>query len=554
MNMKDSIRLLSSGAISADCGNWSLLKISGGDAGSFLANITTNEVRNLSQGQGNWQALLTKKSQVIVDFFAYSCKGHFILICKREDQKLLTDSLENYLFSEDVTITRFELPGWQIHGAKSPEILQQTHGKLPPFPFAWNEKNELDVFSLPVLGEPGYLILGEALPELDGVANLASGQLKELLHTVGAEAGFPQKGVDFSDENLVLELDLGSRLVNTSKGCYPGQEVIAKVISRGKIPRKLVALMLPDDSKIGSEHAGETVFVDGVKAGLVQRVYFSERLRAQIALAFLKTKYTDSAVSLECRIGQQTLNAVIRTMPFYLSSYWQKQRDKYYADGMQAYHQNDYQQAETSFRSALEFDEHHADSWEALAMSAEKRGEIDEAIRLNKRYLSLEPTAVLAHSNLSRLYMLQGFKDKAEEEQGKAALLEMKKRASANKSSVSADEIEKKEAEQKEAEFQRRMKIFKQVLEMDAEDEIANFGLGKLLLEKGDAKSALIHLEKVIANNSDYSMAWQLLGQAQIKLGQLAKAREVLAEGIAVAEGQGDLMPAKAMKQMLSLL
>jgi folate-binding protein YgfZ len=409
------------------------------------------------------------------------------------------------------------------------------------------------VMNLPVTGDPGYLVLNSAMP-VDAEPVTAADWL-QAYRRYAIEGGYPVQREDFDETNLVLELNLGSRLVSITKGCFPGQEVVARVVSRGKIPRKLTPLIF-DEAETGASLAGKTLSLDGKTVGQIRRVFYSPGRERSIGVAYLKSNIADTPAPYEFQADESTVACEVDRLPLYLSPVFRKERDKLYNRGMEAYHADAYDEAEVCFRQALDLDRHHADSWEALAMSVEKRGDLDEAIRLNQRYGEADPMAVMAHTNLSRLYMLKGFKEKAEEEQGKAAMVEFKVQAAKKKGSAAetGKRLEQEEAARQKAEAERKMGIFKQVLEMDPEDEIANFGMGKLLLESGQPVRAIEHLQRVVDNNPDYSMAWQLLGQSLIKASKLSEAKEVLNSGLAAAERQGDMMPAKAIKQMLSLL
>jgi hypothetical protein len=128
----------------------------------------------------------------------------------------------------------------------------------------------------------------------------------------------------------------------------------------------------------------------------------------------------------------------------------------------------------------------YTDAWEALAMTVEKIGNIDDALSLNRRYAELDHDAVMARSNLSRLYIMKGFKEKAEQEIAAATAIGFRLRAresKMNKESIRRIEEEQRDAEQ--AESRRKMKLFTRVLAMDPDDEVAHFGISKLYFEAG---------------------------------------------------------------------
>ena len=90
--------------------------------------------------------------------------------------------------------------------------------------------------------------------------------------------------------------------------------------------------------------------------------------------------------------------------------------------------------------------------------------------------------------------------------------------------------------------------MFKQVLEIDEEDTLANFGLGSILVEKKQWSLAVPFLEKVLQVDPHYSVAYLALGKAYKGIGEIDKACNIWKEGILVAAKKGDLMPANQMQ------
>ena len=96
--------------------------------------------------------------------------------------------------------------------------------------------------------------------------------------------------------------------------------------------------------------------------------------------------------------------------------------------------------------------------------------------------------------------------------------------------------------------------MFKQVLEIDLEDTLANYGMGSIEVERKNWKEAQDYLEKVIQVDSLYSVAYLALGKAYQGLGLKDQARQTWQKGIEIAARKGDLMPANQMQLELSNL
>ena len=96
--------------------------------------------------------------------------------------------------------------------------------------------------------------------------------------------------------------------------------------------------------------------------------------------------------------------------------------------------------------------------------------------------------------------------------------------------------------------------MFKQVLEIDPVDQVANFGLGSVYHDLKRYEEALPPLQTVVKEYKDYSAAYVLLGKTMEKLSRQDEAIQIYREGIAVASKKGDLMPLKEMQQKLNQL
>ncbi len=163
---------------------------------------------------------------------------------------------------------------------------------------------------------------------------------------------------------------------------------------------------------------------------------------------------------------------------------------------------------------------------------------------------AVDPSSVLAHTNKSLFLMKMGKIEEAEEQKSLATIKSFQK---------FGDEAKLKEQIQtekkaQEAEWLKRENMFKQVLEIDEEDTLANYGLGSIAVERQDWQVAIKHLEKVIQADINYSVAYLALGKAYKGAGKKDLAEKTWKEGINIAAKKGDLMPANQMQFELQQL
>ncbi len=97
----------------------------------------------------------------------------------------------------------------------------------------------------------------------------------------------------------------------------------------------------------------------------------------------------------------------------------------------------------------------------------------------------------------------------------------------------------------------RKIEQLKAAVEQDPNDELAQFGLGKALLDTGRPQDAGPCLQRVLAINSQHSRAYELLGRVQVQTGHKELAIQTLTNGYRVAHRRGDMEPLRAMESLL---
>jgi len=134
------------------------------------------------------------------------------------------------------------------------------------------------------------------------------------IETARIEAGVPRMGAEITED--VIPAELGQWLIDDSvsftKGCYTGQELVARIDSRGgNVPRHLRGLVLAGDQV---PPAGAEVVVDDAVVGAVTSAAHSSALAAPVALAFIARKIEPPAAAV-VRVGSELVTAQIRILP-----------------------------------------------------------------------------------------------------------------------------------------------------------------------------------------------------------------------------------------------
>jgi aminomethyltransferase len=138
-------------------------------------------------------------------------------------------------------------------------------------------------------------------------AVVISGELNEILRI---ENGIPLYGVDMDDTTIVPEICL-PETISYNKGCYIGQEIIARIHFRGHIAKQLTGLIFETgDAKV--QPNDELKSIEGKNAGRITSVTFSPKLGKNIALAFVRYDFLKGGTELKVN----DLTAQVKDLPF----------------------------------------------------------------------------------------------------------------------------------------------------------------------------------------------------------------------------------------------
>jgi len=541
-----------------------LISVEGSDLFSYLQTQTTNDVNELKLGQGQNNAIVDRKARVISTFSLHRTgeKSAVILVETQQKENLL-NHLNSFLFREDVTLASSSHFVIALQGPKNQKIIKSFTRSNDPITKKPNDIIKFTFEGLSALaiaksltGEDGYVLVFQTESEDSITKKLLEFEQQNLLVQVDPhtrevfriESGIPSYGKDINEKNILPETGLEHSSVSYNKGCYIGQEVIARIKTYGAPNFALMgliikgnALPLPDSE----------IKLNSKKLGVVKSSTFSYSLQKNISLAYIQKDHRSPDIDLEVTIGNKSYKVRTCLLPFYQPKTLKDRSKALQNKALRLYQkQDDLDQPVTLLREAIELDPKNATAYEALGVFLSKQNKLDEAIALMKRLVEINPEEIMAHSNLSIYYMQQGRIEDAEREKGEATALQFEKAIAENMDQKKTEDKVKQDL----AEREQKISMFKQVLEIDPVDQVANFGLGSVYHDLKRYEEALPPLQIVVKEYKDYSAAYVLLGKTMEKLSRQDEAIQTYREGIAVASKKGDLMPLKEMQQKLNQL
>jgi folate-binding protein YgfZ len=126
----------------------------------------------------------------------------------------------------------------------------------------------------------------------------------EALEMARIEAGFPWYGPDISEENLAPEVGRDKQAISYIKGCYLGQETIARIDALGHVNRLLMGVVF---ESADAPPAGTQLTANDKVVGQVTSATFSPKLQAPLALAYIRRGYLDPGTRLFSTVGPATV-------------------------------------------------------------------------------------------------------------------------------------------------------------------------------------------------------------------------------------------------------
>lgn len=297
----------------------SRLCLLGADRVDFIHGQVTNDVKNLKVGEGCYAALVNSTGRMESDFNLYRLQDEILLDFEPGLISKVQDRLERFVVASDVQFVDVA-PHYgllSVQGPRAKNVVENLDLKIeiPSKKRSYRLVDDsllgrLYVMNNPRLGTCGFDFFVPAVSALQLAEQLSNACEKtggrlcgcEAFELARIEAGIPRFGIDMDENNLPPETGLESELISYSKGCYIGQEVIARIRTYGQVAKKLHGLRI--DGIAGElPTKGTKIELDGKDAGYVTSAARSRALGAIIALGYIRR-----GIALDANFELQTLS------------------------------------------------------------------------------------------------------------------------------------------------------------------------------------------------------------------------------------------------------
>jgi len=307
-----------------DMAHRGLFEVRGEDRVRWLDGMISGDIEALERaapGAGCYAVLLTNRGAIIADLHVARFEDRYLLESLRSEMPRIVETLERYVIADDVVLTdrSAEFASLGLEGPGAPVVLEMaTNGRIANLePEQWAESTiggrDVLVGGFGFSGECGFQIrmkpgdrdaVEKALAAAAKGDGLVRGDL-EALEILRVEAGLPALGSELDDEVLPPEARL-ERAISTSKGCYVGQEIVARLRARGQVNHLLVGLRLESPAL---PIVGTKLMAEGRVTGEVTSVALSPT-EGPIALGFVRREHAETGTEIEFEGGRASIAAL----------------------------------------------------------------------------------------------------------------------------------------------------------------------------------------------------------------------------------------------------
>jgi aminomethyltransferase len=315
----------------ADLSHRGKLRVTGEDRVKWLQSVISNDILSLQPGQGRYSSFLTHKGKMLTYFRLYMQTETVTLEDVGEIGETTFQALRKFLLYGTKAKMENCAESWGlllISGPKATHVVQSAFGvdvtDLKPVDFVTAQIGGHHALVLRT-EETGEVDIEVLLPAdslstawtnaMQAGAKLGikpiGGQAREALRI---EAGIPKAGPDLNEEIVPPEANLEGKAFSLSKGCYPGQEVVARMDTYGNVRRHLVGLVLKDSAV---PPKGAKLFVGDREVGWISSAVRSPQLNKIVALGFPLRDFSKPGTELTVEFEGARHPATIQTLPFY---------------------------------------------------------------------------------------------------------------------------------------------------------------------------------------------------------------------------------------------
>lgn len=307
------------------------IRVTGDDRVKWLQGLISNDILPLQPGQGRYSSFLTHKGKMLGYFRVYVLADSLWVEDVGEVGEATIQALKKFLLYGIKAKMENCAESWGLLLISGPKACATVSAA---FGVEMSDLKPVSAVTAQIGGQTAFVLSTEETGETDIEVLLPAEALStawERLMEAGAahgikavgslarealriEAGLPKAGPDLNEEIVPPEANLEGKAFSLSKGCYPGQEVVARMDTYGNVRRHLVGLVMKE-SVIPPR--GAKLFSGDRELGWVSSATQSPQMKAPIALAFPLRDFSAPGTTLTVEIDGARHDATVQALPFY---------------------------------------------------------------------------------------------------------------------------------------------------------------------------------------------------------------------------------------------
>ncbi len=308
------------------------VEVAGSEAEQFLNGLITNDVKALEVNGWMHAAFPNVQGRLVAATRVLRLsKDRFLFDTESSTHASVLKTLERFTLAGDFRVTDLtsELAHISVQGRASAQVVRgalveeaarverSRVGEL-----VWREQ-ALRLIRATHTAEKGFDLFVDA----EGASSLWDALVAAGARPVGfdaldilrIEAGIPRYGADVNETNVVLEA-VSDDAVSFTKGCYIGQEIIARIRWRGHVAKRLAGLSFDEEGEV---RGGDKVITGDKEIGRVTSATFSPLLNRHIALSVIKYDYLAPGTAARVISAERELAARVAELPFVRGSWYE---------------------------------------------------------------------------------------------------------------------------------------------------------------------------------------------------------------------------------------
>ena len=308
------------------------LLVCGSEAVMFLNGLITNDMKTLAMDSWMPAVFPNVQGRLIAAVRILHRSDGFLIDTESVSLSTVTKLLERFTAAgdfrlEDLTNKTAML---SVQGSNASTLIRQVLGVETAMvargqvaTAQLENGREVTVIRATHTGEDGFDLFTDLqdAPALFDLLVQAGAQpfSDETAETLRIEAGIPRFGIDMDETKVVTETNLDDA-VSFTKGCYIGQEIIARIKYRGHVAKKLSGVQLEEDVDVAS--GAKILSLDEKEIGSITSATISPRLKHTIALGYVKYDYLEPGTKVKVVSAEHEYSGVVAELPFVRGSWY----------------------------------------------------------------------------------------------------------------------------------------------------------------------------------------------------------------------------------------